>query len=141
MELGIRSAEPDHPLAIRLAWITALRLAFLVLLLGATATLYLRGELERFPFSLRVVFATIGAGFTLAAVYGLVLRSGRRLLTLAWAQIVLDQLTWTAIVYVSGGATSGATSFYALTCLLGAVLVGVRGALFAAALGIGLYAL
>jgi two-component system sensor histidine kinase HydH len=141
MELGIRSAEPDHPLAIRLAWITALRLAFLVLLLGATATLYLRGELERFPFSLRVVFATIGAGFALAAVYGLVLRSGRRLLTLAWAQIVLDQLTWTAIVYVSGGATSGATSFYALTCLLGAVLVGVRGALFAAALGIGLYAL
>jgi two-component system, NtrC family, sensor histidine kinase HydH len=141
MELGIRSAQPDHPLAVRLAWITALRLAFLVLLLGAMATLYLRGELERYPFSLRVVFATIGAGFALAAVYGLVLRSGRRLLTLAWTQILLDQLTWTAIVYVSGGATSGATSFYALTCLLGAVLVGVRGALFAAALGIALYAL
>jgi two-component system, NtrC family, sensor histidine kinase HydH len=141
MELGIRSASPVHQLAGRLAWITALRLAFLVLLLGATATLYLRGELARYPFSLRVVFVTIAAGFALAGAYALVLRSGKRLPELAWAQIVLDQITWTAIVYVSGGATSGATSFYALTCLIGAVLVGVRGALLGAGLGIALYTL
>jgi two-component system, NtrC family, sensor histidine kinase HydH len=141
MELGIRSAAPDHSLAGRIAWITALRLAFLVLLLGATATLYLRGELARYPFSLRVVFLTIGSGFALAALYAAVLRSGKRLLALAWSQIALDQLTWTAIVYVSGGASSGATSFYALTCLVGAILVGLRGAAFAAALGIGIYAL
>jgi signal transduction histidine kinase len=142
MELGIRSSSArDHTLAWRIAWITALRLAFLVLLLGATATLYLRGELARYPFSLRIVFVTIGSGFALAAMYAVALRSARRLYELAWAQIVLDQLTWTAIVYVSGGATSGATSFYALTCLVGAVLVGVRGALGAAAIGIGLYSL
>ncbi|HEY3820040.1 MAG TPA: ATP-binding protein [Polyangiaceae bacterium] len=142
MELGIRSASaPDHTLAWRIAWITGLRLAFLVLLLGATAILYLQGELARYPFSLRIVFGTIAGGFALAGVYAVTLRSARRLPELAWAQIVLDQLTWTAIVYVSGGVTSGATSFYALTCLIGAVLVGVRGALVAAALGIGLYAL
>jgi signal transduction histidine kinase len=141
MELGIRSTPPDHSLAGRIAWITALRLAFLVLLLGATATLYLRGELTRYPFSLRVVFVTIGSGFALAAVYAAVLRSGERLQALAWSQIALDQITWTAIVYVSGGASSGATSFYALTCLVGAILVGQRGAVFAAALGIGIYAL
>jgi two-component system sensor histidine kinase HydH len=132
---------PAHTLTTRLAWITGLRLAFLVLLLGATATLYLRGELERYPFSLRIAFATIAAGFGLGAVYAAVLRSGRRLEMLAWAQIVLDQLTWTAIVYVTGGPSSGATSFYALTCLVGAILVGVRGAMFSAALGIGIYAL
>src|SRR5579864_6758981 len=141
MKLGIRSASPDHSLAGRLAWITGLRLGFLVLLLGATATLYLQGELARYPFSLRVVFVTIGSGFALAAVYGAVLRSGKRLLALSWSQITFDQLTWTAIVYVSGGASSGATSFYALTCLVGAILVGLRGAAFAAALGVGLYAL
>jgi signal transduction histidine kinase len=155
MELGIRSLAPsgprsvtagplargpDHTLASRLAWITALRLGFLVLLLGATATLYLGGELARFPHSLRIVFLTIIAGFAEAAVYGAVLRSGRQLQQLAWAQIVLDQLTWTAIVYVSGGAASGATSFYALTCLIGAILVGQRGAAVAAAVGILIYA-
>ena len=141
MELGIRSKLPDHSLAGRIAWITAARLAFLVLLLGATATLYLRGELTRYPFSLRVVFVTIASGFALAAAYAAVLRSGKRLLALAWSQIALDQLTWTAIVYVSGGAASGATSFYALTCLVGAILVGLRGAAFAGALGIAIYGL
>jgi two-component system sensor histidine kinase HydH len=135
------TARPDHTFAARLAWITGLRLGFLVFLLGATATLYLRGELASYPFSLRVVFLTIGSGFGLAILYAAVLRSGKRLYTLALAQIVLDQLTWTAIVYVSGGAASGATSFYALTCLVGTILVGLQGAALAAAFGIGLYAL
>jgi two-component system sensor histidine kinase HydH len=133
-------ANPDHSLASRLAWITGLRLGFLVLLLTATATLYLNGELARYPFSLRIVFLTIGGGFALAAVYAAILRSGRHLAELAWAQIALDQATWTAIVYVTGGATSGATSLYALSCLVGAILVGRRGAALAAALGIGIYA-
>ncbi len=141
MELGATASPPDHSLATRLAWITGLRLAFLGLLLSATATLYLRGELARYPFSLRIVFATIATGFALAAVYAAALRTGRRLQALAWAQIVLDQVTWTAIVYVTGGVTSGATSFYALTCLVGAILVGPRGAAVAAGLGIGIYAL
>src|SRR5271154_7017360 len=109
MDRGVRSepdatgSPPDHSLAKRLAWITGLRLAFLALLLGATATLYLRGELARYPSSLRIVFFTIAAGFALAALYGVVLRAGRRLQVLAWAQIALDQVTWTAIVYVTGG--------------------------------------
>jgi two-component system sensor histidine kinase HydH len=141
MELGIRpgGAAPDHTLAARLAWITGLRLGLLILLLGATATLYLGGELVRYPLSLRIVFLTIVAGFAQAVAYAAILRDGKRLLALAWTQIVLDQLTWTAIVYVSGGAASGATSFYALTCLVGAVLVGQRGAALAATLGIGIF--
>ncbi len=129
----------DGPLAGRLAWITGLRLAFLTLLLVATAFFYLGGELSSYPFSLRVVFATIGAAYALAAVYAAVLRSKKKLWLLAQAQIVLDQLTWTAIVYVSGGATSGATSFYALTCLVGAILIGLRGAALAAVSGLGFY--
>lgn len=40
-----------------------------------------------------------------------------------------------------GRAGSGATSFYALTCVLGAVLVGLRGAAIAALSGIGVYVL
>jgi hypothetical protein len=136
-----RARTPDHSLATRLAWITGLRLAFLVLLLGATATLYLGGELARYPFSLRITFATITAGFVFAVGYAVVLRSGRRLQELAWAELTFDQLTWTAIVYVTGGVSSGATSFYALTCLIGAILVGLRGAAYSAALGVGIYGL
>jgi signal transduction histidine kinase len=90
---------------------------------------------------MRVVFATIAAGFAQAGAYAVVLRSGRHLYALSWTQVAVDQLTWTAIVYVTGGEASGATSFYALTCLLAAVLLGRRGAAFAAVLGISLYAL
>jgi two-component system sensor histidine kinase HydH len=136
-----RARTADHSLATRLAWITGLRLAFLVLLLVATARLYLGGELARYPFSLRITFATIAAGFAFAAAYAVVLRTGKRLQALAWAELTLDQVTWTAIVYVTGGASSGATSFYALTCLIGAILVGLRGAAYSAALGVGIYAL
>jgi two-component system sensor histidine kinase HydH len=126
-------------LAGRLRWITGLRLAFLALLLAATASLYLRGSLTRYPISQTIVFTTIASGFALAGVYAAILRSAKRLADLAYAQLVLDQLTWTAIVYVSGGASSGATSFYALTCLVGAILVGLRGAAIAAGAGVLFY--
>ena len=142
MRLGLSTAkEVDSGLAGRLAWLTGLRLLFLTLLLVATATLYLGGGgLSQYPLSLRVVIFTIGGGYALGILYAVVLRTGKRLRDLAFAQIVLDQLTWTVIVYVSGGATSGATSFYALTCLLGAILVGLRGAAVAAISGMAAYA-
>ena len=131
--------ESDDRLANRLAWITGLRLGFLALLLVATTLFYLPGALGVYPQSQSIVFTTIGAAFGLAAIYATVLRTGKHLRTLALAQIILDQLTWTAIVYVSGGATSGATSFYALTCLVGAILVGIRGAAIAGLSGIAIY--
>jgi signal transduction histidine kinase len=129
----------DATLFGRLAWITGLRLGFLTLLLGAVAFFYFGGQLERFPFSLRIVFSAIGASYGLGAGYAVWLRSKKNPRELAATQIILDQVTWTAIVYVSGGATSGATSFYALTCLVGAILIGSRGATLAAATGLAFY--
>lgn len=140
MKLGV-SPEAQPGLAARLAWVTAGRLLFLLLLVGALAALYLRGGLAAYPSSMRVVFATFAAGFGLTVVYAAVLRMGRHVERLAFAQLVFDQITWTAIVWVSGGVTSGATSLYGLTCALGAALVGVRGAILAAASGIAMYAL
>jgi two-component system sensor histidine kinase HydH len=144
MELGVASVRPeaggDRALTARLAAITGARLLFLTLLLGATAFFYLRGDLAIYPQSLRITFETIAAAYALGALYAVTLRAGVPPTPLAYAQIVLDQLTWTAIVYVTGGATSGATSFYAFTCLLGAMLIGLRGAALGAVTGVALYA-
>ncbi|MBX3203822.1 MAG: two-component sensor histidine kinase [Labilithrix sp.] len=131
--------ESDDRLSNRLAWVTGLRLGFLTLLLGSTAFFYLRGALSRYPQSQTFLLAAIGAAFALAAIYATLLRQKQHLRRLAELQIVLDQMTWTAIVYVTGGATSGATSFYGLTCLVGAVLIGLRGATIAAVAGIGAF--
>lgn len=131
----------DDRLTNRLAWITGLRLGFLSLLLGITAFIYLRGALTQYPVSQTIVLGTIGAAFALTAIYASLLRRRKRLQRLAEAQIVLDQITWSAIVFVSGGATSGATTFYGLTCLVGAILIGLRGAAIAAVTGIGAFGL
>lgn len=125
----------DERLPLRLAWVTGLRLVFLSLLLGALALLHLRLGISAYPQTQRIVFFTVGSAYALAAVYATILRSRKHLERLTEVQLVLDQLTWTAIVYVSGGATSGATSFYGLTCLVGAVLIGLRGAAIAATTG------
>ena len=137
MDLGISSplAGARQGLAQRLAWMTGLRLVFFTILLIATAVFYFGGELSRYPASLRIVFLTIGGAYALGGGYAVQLRTGRHLVGLAYVQLVTDQIIWTAIVYVSGGATSGATSFYAFSCLVGAIVIGVRGSLVAAAAG------
>jgi two-component system sensor histidine kinase HydH len=131
----VLGAEPSPGLAGRLAWMTGLRLAFFTILLALTGAFYLGGELSRYPVTLRIVFATITVAYALGGAYAVILRTGRHLEKLAYAQIILDQVTWSAIVYVTGGATSGATSFYAFSCLIGASLIGLRGSFTAAAAG------
>ena len=133
--LSPKAAPTSVGLLGRLTWTTGLRLVFFTILLVAVTRFFLGGEFSRYPVSLRIVFVTIGAAYTFGGAYAAILRTGRHLLPLAYAQVVLDQITWTAIVYVSGGATSPATFFYAFSCLIGAILIGLRGAVTAAVAG------
>jgi signal transduction histidine kinase len=135
IKLGLPEIVGAGPLPRRLAWLTFLRLAFAVLALGLVSLFYLRTGYGFGSFTLRATLTTLAAVFVLAAVYALVLRAGRYLERLADAQLVLDQATWTLVVFLTGGASSGATSFYGLTCLVGASLTGLRGAAIAAVAG------
>jgi signal transduction histidine kinase len=81
------------------------------------------------------VLTSFGLSFALTGVYAALLRRGQHIERLAEAQLVLDQITWTVIAYLTGGAASGATSFYGLSCLVGASLMGLRGATLAALSG------
>jgi two-component system, NtrC family, sensor histidine kinase HydH len=132
-------ARAESTLATRLAWVTGLRLLTLLALFTATSAFYLGGTLKNYDESQRILLWTFAIGFALAALYGLALRRRRHLTVLAWVQLALDQLTWTSFVYISGGPTSGATSFYALSALVGAILIGQRGAVTAAAFGLSCY--
>ena len=129
----------DDNLRGRLSWVTGARLAVTTLLLGATAFFYLGGAVDRFPLSLAIVLGTIVVAYAASATEAVLLRTGKHLRLLAYVHLAIDQCLWTSIVYVSGGASSGATSFYGLTVLVGAVLIGTRGAAFAGAVGFLLY--
>jgi len=135
LQLGIPEILSAAPLARRLAGLTAARLLLLSLSLALVGTFYLRGRFGFDSFTLRVALETFGLSFALTGVYSALLRKGRHLERLAEAQLVLDQLTWTVVAYLTGGAASGATSFYGLSCLVGASLLGLRGAVLAALSG------
>lgn len=137
MKLGLPTGV-DSPLGRRLAALTLLRLTALALLLAIIEVYYLRA-LPFGGYSTVVGVTTVGSAFLLSALFTALLRSGRRLRLVAYAQLATDQLTWTAVAYISGGVTSGSTSLYGLTCLFGAVLVGTSGAVWSAGFGIVSY--
>src|SRR6187431_1450445 len=132
LKLGIPEMLGSAPLARRLAGLTAARLLLLSLSLALVGAFYLRGRFGLESFTLRVALETFGLSFALTGIYAALLRKGQHLERLAEAQLVLDQLTWTVVAYLTGGASSGATSFYGLSCLVGASLLGLRGAFLAA---------
>jgi signal transduction histidine kinase len=90
-------------------------------------------------YSVQVAIGTLTCAFGLSAVYAWFLRAGQHLRGLVAVQLVLDQAIWTVVVYLSGGASSGATTFYGITCFIGALLGGYRGALVAAASAVVAY--
>jgi signal transduction histidine kinase len=127
-------AGVESSLGLRLAWLTALRLVVLTAVLAVTTTVYLRG-FSFGSFSSQFALVTVAIAYFLAAIYAVLLRVGRALDAVAIVQLVTDQITWTGIVYISGGPLSGATSLYGLTCLSGAILLGLRGGVIAAISG------
>lgn len=136
LPLGIPAVAPRAaPLSRRMAWLTAARLLLLTVLLLLVATFYLGDRFGVQSVSIQVALITLAISFGLSGIYAALLRKGRHLTVLADWQLVLDQITWTVFVYLSGGAASGATSFYGLTCVVGAILTGMRGAALAALTG------
>jgi signal transduction histidine kinase len=138
-KLGIPEMLGGGPLARRLAALTASRLVLLLVSLVLVGVFYLRGKFWLDSFTLRVALETFGVSFALTGVYAILLRRGRQMERLAEVQLTVDQLIWTVVVYLTGGASSGATSFYGLWCLVGASLMGLRGAALAAISGAASY--
>lgn len=118
-------------LARRFAWATGLRLVLLSSLLAVVLLVSVRDP-AALSYSVQVGIGTITCAFALSAVYAWSLRAGKYLRSLVAVQLVVDQVIWTILVYLSGGASSAATTFYGITCFIGAMLGGFRGALVAA---------
>jgi len=134
-ELGVSSVAPGASLSRRLAWLSAARLLLLLLLLLLITAFYGPEPLGVSSFTAQTAAVTLAVAFALAGAYAYLLSTGRFLRRLVDVQLVLDQVNWTVLVYLSGGASSGATSLYGLTCIAGATLTGLRGAGLAAVVG------
>jgi signal transduction histidine kinase len=131
--------EDVNALRRRITLMTGARLVFLTVVLVTLAFFLFKGELQRYPNTMRIVFGTLASGYVAACVYAVLLRRMRSLGAIVYGQIVVDQLTWTLVVWITGGPTSFGTSFYSLTCLVAAILLGWRGSAVSAGLGLALY--
>ena len=139
MQLGLRVGA-DSTFAVRFAWLTGVRLLVLTLVLIVTTTVYL-GDFVTHAYSSKFALLTVATAYGITGIYAALLRIGRGLEVIAYGQMVVDHIVWSAIVYISGGVASGATSLYGLTCLTAAVLLGMRGALLALLSGASAYVL
>jgi signal transduction histidine kinase len=135
ISLGLPDMVAFATLPRRLAVLTATRLVFLTVALGLVGLFYFR-NIELQAVTLRVGLLLLVTAFALTGLYAAWLRSGRALLLLSDVEIVFDQVIWTVVAFLTGGASSGAVSFYGLSCLVGAALTGSRGAAVAAVSGV-----
>lgn len=132
---GFIDALVTASLPRRIAWATAARLVILTVMLVFIGALNFQEDRPAGSFTTRMSLTTLAAAFALSGAYATLLRVGRHLGLVVRFQLIADQAIWTSVVFLSGGATSGATSFYGVSVLMGALLAGMRGAAIASAAG------
>ena len=85
-------------LASRLGWLVGLRLLFLTLLFGLTASFYLRSGFRVGTYSNRVLLVALVANYIASAAYYVARARGRKVVAFALVELVVDQATWTALI-------------------------------------------
>jgi len=109
----LKLSHPPPPLRQRVAWVIALRLVFLTLILLLFGIFYFRGVHSRVfsfgSFSSKLLLISLALGFSAAGLSAFLLRTKIQPTVVAYGQILFDQVTWTILAYLSGGLGSGAT--------------------------------
>jgi two-component system sensor histidine kinase HydH len=139
LRLGIPESLVGAPLTRRLLWLNLIRLLVLILLLVLIGSTFASRYVDPTAESGRLALITVALSFALTGASTFVLKRGLQVERIADTHLVLDQVTWTVLIYVSGGINSAATPFYGLTCVAGAISTGLRGAWLAAGAAIASY--
>ena len=131
--LGIPVSLAGATLPRRFLWLNFVRLVVLTILLILIGSTFAGRYIDWGTQSSRLALVTVALSFGLAGISSAMLKKGLYVETIAHVHLVVDQITWTILIYVSGGINSAATPFYGLTCVGGAILTGLRGASIGAA--------
>jgi signal transduction histidine kinase len=131
--LGIPESVANATLSRRLLWLNLVRLVVLSILLIAIALTFTRPYIDWGAESSLLALMAVASSFGVAGASSVLLKRGNNVELIAHIHLACDQITWTVLIYVSGGINSAATPFYGLTCVAGAILTGLRGASLSAA--------
>lgn len=131
--LGIPESVAGATLSRRLLWLNLIRLVVLSILLLVVSLRFTGPYIDWGAQSSLLALLAVAVSFGLAGASSAWLKRGNDVEAIAHIHLAVDQVTWTVLIYVSGGIHSAATSFYGLTCVAGAILTGLRGASIGAA--------
>ena len=129
------TAGDDPGLYRRLVSLTLLRIALVTFLLGASAFVVLRADVQDLGRVETVLYGVIIGTYLASLANLLVLRRSQQLhRLLAFAQIVGDVFICSALVYLTSGAESVLVFMFPLTVVSAAVLLYRQGAIVASTL-------
>ncbi len=134
---------PEAPSALpsnRLVRTLAVRLVVATVVLGGTVALVAVEDFEVASRPLRLLFGLVGATYAFGGWVAWRIRRTRRPRLLLSVQFLWDLLWTSALVYLTGGASSVYSVLYAVTVLLAALTAGARATMAVAAGAVSLYA-
>ncbi|MGQ9655249.1 MAG: two-component system sensor histidine kinase NtrB [Thermodesulfobacteriota bacterium] len=123
----------------RLYWLMFLRVVVVTFLLGATVLLQVRETRNLLTSPLIGLYGLIGIIYFLTLIYIFLMKRVPSLKGMAYAQIVVDILGSTALVYLTGLEESVFSSIYNLSIITGSILLYRQGGLTTASLSAFLY--
>ena len=132
-------SEEERHAARRLQFFMGMRLAVATLLLGSTLWLALDTTHGPDSFTPRFLMALIAAIYAGSLVSSLWLLRHHHDTRVAFAQVGLDLILTTALVYITGGAGSGFSFLFGVAVLMAAMVLGPIPARIAGGLAIVLY--
>jgi two-component system, NtrC family, sensor histidine kinase HydH len=109
----------------RLSWVIVLRVVIISALLGATIALNQSID-EMLGTSTRFLLLLIVSTYALTIVYAIWYKWKKHLTTLGYVQFFTDALLFAALIYVTGGVTSGFTFLFHLWVIVSVVSMGKR---------------
>lgn len=135
------TSEPDaqrfeEVLRDRLTWLFVFRAVALALTLVLSVGVRVGSNAPLLNADLAPVSAVVLAGFVsiLAGAFWIRIRKTEHIFALAVVQVALDGITTTALIWFTGGVSSGFVFLYSLAVLGAAAILGRRGSFSAATL-------
>ena len=129
-----RLTVPDSEFYTKIKWLMFLRVLFTSLLLGSTIILQLDKSPSPVDRPLLMLYGMIAGIFLLSFVYAATLQRVKRLLNFAYAQISIDTVVVTLIIFVTGSFSSIFSFLYLLVITYSSLFLFQRGSMIMASI-------
>ena len=118
----------------KLKWLMLFRILFSTLLLGSTIILQFGDSPPPLSSPLIILYGLIAAIFLLSLIYAVGLYRTKRLILIAYAQIIIDTFVVTVILFVTGNYSSIFSFLYLVVIIYASILIPIRGTIAIAAI-------